>query len=372
MKTKIGICAALGVFVILVILALTFNTQKNQEQINVGIILPLSGTAAYYGQESQKGIALAQEEIAREYPNLNMQMYYEDSAYIPKEGVNAYAKLRGVNKIDAVITAASHVSIAVQPLAAEDQVLQMAIFSSAGKYTSPNDLSFRVSTRFEIEAAALVRLLKSKKLHSIGVLYINNDFGVGFTEALKKEMSKEKELRIVQEESYLLEESDFRTMLTKIQAKSPDAMFMVGPASQYGIILKQAKELGIQTQFVSMRAAEDPVLLKTAGVLANGLIYTYPFDATTETKEIKQFVNAFKKKYNEVPDAYAAEGYEGFKLVALALNECGKDDECVKEYLSNTKNYKSLFGPLSFDNNGDVYYSVFYKTIEKEKFVPLK
>ena len=370
-KTVIWTSILLILFLGIIITGFILN-QPYEEKITVGIILPLSGSAAYYGEASQRGMMIAQEEIAKQFPNLKLHIYYEDSAYTPKEGVNAYNKLKTAEEIDAIITAASHVSLAIQPLAAQDNILQMAIFSSAGKYTSPDDLSFRVSTRSELEADALVKFLKEKELADIGILYINNDFGLSFREALKEEIRKQSaNIIVVGEESYILEDSDFRTILTKIKAKNPDAIFMVGTAGHYALILRQAKELGIQAIFVSMRSAEDPVLLKTAGELANGLVYTYPFDTTAERKETKAFVNAFKNKYNQVPDAYAAEGYEGFKLVALALNECGKDDGCVKEYLSNTKNYKSVFGPLSFDTNGDVYYNFFYKTVENGKFVSI-
>jgi len=53
----------------------------------------------------------------------------------------------------------------------------------------------------------------------------------------------------------------------------------------------------------------------------------------------------------------------------MAFAECGKDYECIKDYLTNLKNYNSVFGKLSFDNNGDVYYDFFYKTVKDGQFV---
>lgn len=372
---KYGILIILALALVLVSLSYIafteFSIKDKTETINVGILLPLSGNAAYYGQASQRGIEIAREEIAEKYPNIDIEVYYEDSLYTPKGGIDSYNKLTGINKIDAVITAASQVSLAVLPLSTKDGIFQMAIFSSADKYTVANDLSFRVSTKNEIEAAKTAEFIKEKGFKRMGIIYLNNDFGAGFKESLKKELIKNKaETKIVVEEGVLLTDADFKTQLSKIKESEADLIFMVGVASQYSIILKQAKEMGINAQFVSMRSAEDPVLVKTARDAAEGLIYTYPFDANSEDSKIKEFTNTFKEKYGETPDAYAAEGYEGFKLTALAFAKCGKDNVCIKEYLDDLDNYKSIFGSLRFDENGEVYYDYFLKTVKNGQFVP--
>ncbi|MBI4155386.1 ABC transporter substrate-binding protein [Candidatus Woesearchaeota archaeon] len=354
------------VLIILVLFGLfgLISCSRTEENIKVGVLLPLSGPAAYYGEQSKKGIEIANEEIIEHYPKLKLEFYYEDSLYTPKGGIDAYRKLMDFNKLDAVITAASPVSLAILPLAIEDKILQMAIFSSADKYITQNDLSFRISTTSRIETAKLAEFIKN--FNRLGIIYLNNDFGVSFKESLKNELLKlQADTKIIGEESFLLETSDFRTSLIKIKENNPGAIFIIGTASHYSNILKQAKELDLNVQFLSMRSAEDPILIKNAKEAAEGLIYTYPFDATKDL----DFVNQFKRIYNSVPDAYAAEAYEGFKLTAMAFAECGKDYECIKDYLTNLKNYNSVFGKLSFDDNGDVYYDFFFKTVKDGQFV---
>ena len=63
-----------------------------------------------------------------------------------------------------------------------------------------------------------------------------------------------------------------------------------------------------------------------------------------------------RKKYRIAPDGYAAEGYEGLRLVISAFASCDKNYTCMQGYLQNIRNYSSVFGNLSFDENGDVYY----------------
>ncbi|MEK7075821.1 MAG: ABC transporter substrate-binding protein, partial [Patescibacteria group bacterium] len=124
-----------GIIVVVAVVAVGYFVSKgpsepvSTEPIKIGVLLPLSGPAAFYGDQSKKGIEIAKEEILEKYPNLKLELYYEDSLYTPKGGVDAYQKLRITTKLDAVITAASQVSLAVVPLTAEDKILQMAIFS---------------------------------------------------------------------------------------------------------------------------------------------------------------------------------------------------------------------------------------------------
>ena len=374
-KTKIVCVLSLSVLIIIggvygLFSATGKATENVENQFTIGAILPLSGNAAYYGEAAQKGINIARQRLEKEYPDIQIKIVYDDSQYTPKGGITAYHALRNNNELDAVITAASQVSLAIQPLTKEDNVLQMAIFASADKYSAPNDLTFRVSARNEIEAGELVKFINKKGYKTLGMLYLNNEFGKGFAETLKKRVNAASASKIIAEEPYLLETKDFRTALTKIKEENPDAIFMVGLASQYSIILKQAEEMGIEAQFLTMRSAEDPVLIENAGKLAEGLMYTYPFDAAKNNKNMREFTRSFKELYGTVPDAYAAEGYEGLKLTVLALIECNKEASCTWRYFGDLENYNSLFGDLSFDENGDVYYDFFMKTIKNGEFVP--
>jgi len=344
------------------------KTATTEEPIKIGVLLPLSGSAAYYGEMSKKGIEIAKDELTNKYPKLNLEVFYEDSLYTAQGGVIAYNKLLSVNRVDAVITGASQVSLAVLPLATKDNILQMAIFSTAAKYTTPDDLSFRVSARSEIEAKEIAKLIKNKNFHKLGIIYLNNDFGISFKDALKNAFEKnEATIQIIGEEGYMLDTADFRTIITKL--KQTDAIFMVGTAKQYNLIIKQARELGFSGQFLSMYSAENSELLAGIGNTADGLLYTYHFNKNA-TDEARNFNDVFMRKYGDIPNAYAAEGYEGMKLTVSALKDCHNDKQCIMSYFKTLKDYKSVFGDMSFDQNGDVFYKFFIKTIKNGQFVP--
>lgn len=376
MKKQIWIPILIVVIIAAGLLLYTSQKSKQAEEkevIKIGVILPLTGKAAQYGKESQQGIELAKEELNlnRELKQFKIEVFYEDSKFDTKEGVSAYQKLRNFNNIPIVITGASQVSLAISPLANQEKILQMAIFSSTPKYTSPRDFTFRVATRSEVEDGELAKFVVPK-YKNIALLYINNEWGMGHLEAILPIIKKLKG-NVLIEEKFLLEDTDFRTQLTKIKAKNPEAVFLLAEAKNAGLILKQAKEMGLKVVWFGIRSLQSEELFTIAGDAADGLIYTYPFDPESENPVVKNFVEKYRAKYNEAPTSYSAEGHDALKVIISAVIQCQKVDiECIKEKLLNTKDYQGALGKITFDENGDVYYPYSMKTIKNGQFVPLE
>ena len=338
--------------------------EKAKEPIKIGVILPLSGNAVKYGEEMKRGVELAIEKNKETL----MEVFYEDSKYDTKEGISAYQKLKNTNGIQVVITAGSLVALPISPLANNDQIFQMSIAVSSPKYTSENDFTFRVTTRSEVEDKELAKFIVPR-YKNLGLLYVNNERGIGHYNAFKLEVEKLKG-NIVAEETFLLEDIDFRTQLLKIKNKNPEAVFLIAEDKNAGIILKQAKELGIKTQFFGTRTLQSQNLISIAGEAANGIIYTDSFDFKSVSPKIKIFTEKYKIKYNEDPTSFVAEGYDALDLIIKAVNECKKiDSRWKKNKLSEVKEYPGILGSLTFDKKGDVYYPYFIKTVKNGQFV---
>lgn len=348
------------------------NKQKPKEEqaLKIGVILPLSGSASYYGGQAQKGLEIARSELEAKYPNLKFQVYYEDSQYVPAKGVDAYNKLRNVDNINAVIPLASHVAIAIQSLANKDKVLEMAMASTSGKYSTPDDYAFRTIPSISVQTDKIAQFLKGNSFKKIAIFTAANDFGEGGKVALKSSIAPMSDIKVVSEQTFAADQKDFRTELLKIKNTNSDIVYLVGTATNYLSILMQAKEIGLDKQFISISSTEDPILVKDDKGYADGIIYTY-YNISPENNEIaKSFVDKYKAKYGDMPDGYAAEAYEALKLVAGGFRNCSLSSDCAKTNLENLRDYPSVFGKLSFDKNGDVYYDFTMKTIKDGKFVP--
>ncbi len=361
-----------GALALIVALGAYFYSSKGTqevsgESIKVAAILPFTGPAAYYAEQTKKGIELALDEIRSDSEQV-VEVVYEDNMFTAKGGLDAYQKIKNAGGAGAIITGASPPSLAIQSQATADNMLLMGVHVTTDGYSTPNDLSFRTSPSARVEGPVVAKYLKETEIKSVGIIYLNNDYGVSIKDAFKKALVDEgTAIEVIAEEGYSPDTKDYRTTLLKIKDKNPDALYIATVAPQAANILIQSKEIDFAPAFISTRASEDPVLIKIAGQTADNLVYPYSFDPGASA-----FSKAFQKKYGELPDAYAAEGYEATKLVVQAVQKCGNDNKCTQSYLSSLKDEPSAFGPLSFDANGDVSYPLFMKVIKNGQFVELE
>ncbi len=357
----------IGIVIVIIILIVIFSEKPLEGEVKIGAILPLTGKIAQYSEEARRGIELALEDEK----DVLIKVIYEDSKGDPKEGISAYQRLRAEG-ISLIITGASPVSFAISPLANQDKTLQMAVFSSISKYTSFNDFTFRVTTRSEVENKEIASWVMEQGYRKFALMYTNSDWGLSHREFIKSELERLGG-EIIIEENFLTTDSDFRTQLTKIKAKTPEAIFLLARSQNAGMILKQAKELSLEKQFFGVRAVESQELLDIAKEAANGLIYPYSFNPISDDSRIKDFTRKYQEKYGILPTTYVAEGYDAISLIIKSIKQCRVvDTECIKNDLLNTKDHLGILGEMTFDENGDIYYPFFIKTVKNGQFVPLE
>ena len=346
--------------------------KTNSEIIKIGALIPLSGIASNYGDGSREGIEIAKEELATKYPNLNIDVVYEDSFYSPKGGVDGYKKLKNADNISAILTGASQVSIAVKELTDKDNVLQMAIWSGAPSYSDTHNLNFRVTMLADDHVPSLLNYMFRKKYNNLAIMYAQNEFGVAFKNSFEK-FSTSSGVKIVDSEGFSSEDMDFRTQLLKIKNAKVDSVFFVGLVKQFANLLKQAKDFGINAQIFSQWSVEDQQLLDNAKEVAENIIYTYPFDYDNDFS--KTFTSKYEKKYNKTPNGYVAESYTGMMLLGEAINACQNkiNVSCWKNYLDKIKDFPTIMGLATVDSRGDIKAGkIFLKTVKNGKFVKLE
>lgn len=367
MKSTILFILAFMIFII------SFGCEKKElNEIKIGAILPLTGSGAKYGQSAKNGIELALEEI-NESGGINgniIKVIYEDSKLEPKEGISAIRKFLTIEKVPAIIGAmASSVTLAIAPIAEENKIVLLSPTSSSADITDAGDYIFRNTYSDIYEGGRMASYVYvHKKYHRVGILHINNDFGVGlsrnFTERFEELGGK-----VVITESYEQDATDFRSQLSKVEQTNPDAIYLVG-YSEMGTILRQAKELRIETPFFSCILFEDPKILETAGEAADGVFYAFPaYNPDSGSEHISKFVQAFEKKYGKKPNIYAASSYDSMKILAKAMEQGGFSSNGIKEALYSIKDFQGVTGKTSFDQNGDVTKPIGIKQVNNGEFV---
>jgi branched-chain amino acid transport system substrate-binding protein len=372
MKDKIIGLMVIVVVIILVGIGISKSSNKaSGEVIKIGATESLTGSAAYYGETSKKGIDLGMDWLAEKYPNVKFEIYHEDNQFNPKVSVDAYANLRNLHNVDAVITQTSPAAVAIEPLAQKDGILQMAISASAVKYTTPDDLTFRMTGSAILEAIPMVAYI-NKSFKKVAFLNMNNEIGVSAATAVQDGLKKSGSVVISSSDGFEVSSNDFRTLLLKVKTDKPDAVYIAGLTSHILAALKQMKELGINATLLTFRTGDDETLIKTGGDLVEGMVFSSNFADDSTNPEVLDFVKRYEVKYGDKPNSYAAEGYDAVRFVGKAFVKCGKDYSCIQKYLSSIKDEPSLFGNISFNNDGDIFYDFFLKTIKGGKFVEVK
>jgi branched-chain amino acid transport system substrate-binding protein len=207
-------------------------------------------------------------------------------------------------------------------------------------------------------------------LKSVSILFINNDFGAGLRGVFADEFER-RAGRILSAQGYNADQTDYRPYLARIASESPDGIYVAGYFKDTAAIMRQARELGIKSQFLGSTTDEDPQLIQIAGESAEGLVYPYStgYDAKSLDPAVLGFNAAFRKSYHRDPGLVAALGYDCANLLVAAVQAGDPSGDSIRAHLASTKNFEGATGAITFDARGDVIKPILLKTVRNGKFV---
>jgi branched-chain amino acid transport system substrate-binding protein len=158
--------------------------------------------------------------------------------------------------------------------------------------------------------------------------------------------------QIVSEQRYTSRDKDFKSQLTAIKATNPDVIMVPGDYNEVGLIVAQARQLGITVPLIGGDGWEAPELLEIAGGEAlEGTYYSTHFSPESADPLVQAFVAAYKARYNgETPDAMAALGYDSARVLANAMTVAGTTDAApLRAALAATKDFQGATGVTTLD-----------------------
>ena len=175
-------------------------------------------------------------------------------------------------------------------------------------------------------------------------------------------------------ENFNYGETDFKTQLTKIKQWAPDCLYICG-WDENGLIMKQAKELGLDVQYLGTMTFNSEDTIKNARSAAENAIFAeFAFNPDTKNENMKEFKQKYIQKYNKEPTSTTALFYDGMKILIETINEANtKDPKKVFETIINKDQYSSTtIEDISFDSNGDIILPITFKIIQNSQFVDYK
>ncbi|MFB0520732.1 MAG: ABC transporter substrate-binding protein [Desulfatiglandales bacterium] len=344
-------------------------SQKEIKDIRIGVILPLTGSHAKYGTWIKEGMDIALNEINSERSHVSLNLLYEDDFGTAQGGVNAVHKLIHGDHVSAITgILLSQVALAIAPIVEQEKVPLLIVGAGAEKIRESGDYVFRIREPATLHAQRAAQYVLSLTKIS-AVIFVNAENGVSYAEAFRAfYIDGGGELALW--ERYDEGETEFRPHLQKLQTTGAEVVYVPGFVREIAHILRQAREIGIEVQFVSTVGAEHPSLLELAGNAAEGLVYTYPFDPSLVPggSVAQRFLVQFREKYGRDPDFLAANGYDAIRLLAHIVSKYGSDANSIKDALYRIHDYDGAGGTFSFDDLGEVKKPVLLKHVENGQF----
>lgn len=349
------------------------TSTENSSELYIASANPMTGDSAQFGEMKVNAIQLALDEINEKggIDGKQVKLMVGDDTGNPKEAPNVAQKFAADNNILAVIGHwNSSCTLAARGIyeSAGIPVITDSVNKTITDGSSPH--MYRISLTDTTQAEHLAKYAYNEMgKRKAAILFTANDFGTG----LKNDFTKyftELGGEIVAAETYFEGQSkDFSPQITKIKGQKPDLLFVAGYYVETALIAQQAKSSGLDVQMLGTEGISSDELIKLGGDAVEGIKFTGFFHPDVEYPGTKEFVDAFRAKYNKEPDTYAALAYDSAKLILEAIEQNGADREGIKNYFDSVKDFPGVAGPISFKDNS-VQRSIIILTVKDGQIVP--
>jgi branched-chain amino acid transport system substrate-binding protein len=351
------------------------TSSANSASAKIGVVAYLTGGGAAYGEAIRQGLELARDEINAS-GKTKIELVFEDSKGEKNEAINAANKLIHKDNVVAIIgPTLSGEMFAVGPILNQAGVPVMGTSTTAEGITDIGEYVFRNALPESLAIPHAVKKAKEKfGLKNVAVMYSNNnDWAVSGFKTFEASL-KSNGIQTVAVETFADKDTDFSAQLTKIATLKPDAIMVASLYQEAALILKKARELGINVPIVGNNGFNSPQLIKSAGAAADGSIMASPWFPGKDDANVKKFVAAYKAKYNKEPDQFAAQAYDALKIMASALEKAGSntDRKKMRDSLALIKDFPGVTGKFAFDAKRNPAMDVTVLTVKDGQFIELK
>jgi len=357
-------------------LLLLLSCSQKKDVIKIGEYGSLTGTTATFGISTKNGIDMAIQKVNQAGGVLGKQIMVivEDDQGKPEEAATTVKKLINQDNVIAIIgEVASSRSLAGAPICQAAGIPMISPASTNPKVTEVGDYIFRVCFIDPFQGTVMAKFCwNTLQVKSAAILTdIKNDYSVGLAELFARTFT-ELGGKIVAQESYSEGDIDFKAQLTAIKAKKPETIFIPGYYTEAGLIARQARELGIKVILTGGDGWDSPRFLEIGGQALENCFFSNHYFQDDPNPMIQNFVQEYKTKYDEVPDAMAVLGYDAAMVLIEAIRRAGTTDpQKIRDEIAATRDYEGISGKITIDSNRNASKSAVVIKIEggKLKFV---
>ncbi len=349
--------------------------EESSEQLDIGLVLPLSGrNELAVGIHIKNALELAKDEInSSQFAGTQLNFIIEDSQSTVEGAVAAYNKLIHEMGVSVILgPATSSATKQTFPIAGKNKVVAISPTSAARSLSAISDYTFRIALTTDVLIPNGVKTTHAKhEYKKVATLYDENDtFSTDADQALQETFNA-LGIDVVAIETFMGGETSFKDQLGRIKSLEPDAIFISSSPPDKSIFLNEAAELGITVPIILRTLTEADV--EAAGEAAEGAITYVGWGSAVDTPGNQTFIENYTTEYDYAPNNYAARSYTTLYVLAEAIkNAEANDADSIRDTLAKIRDYDTVMGKFSFDENGDAVYEPHVLIVKDGKLVPFE
>ncbi len=345
---------AVVALIVVAIVALAGCISSEEKTAKIGVMMCLSGDLGPVGPDLVQGIELAAWDANRK-GDVNVSLIIEDTATSADKAVEVGTKLIDIDGVQVIV--GPMMSPSVLSLATKAQEAEVVLISPSGTAASISDAGeyvFRVCPSDDLQGKALADLAEEKGYTKVATMVVNNDYGVGLEETFEENFPGE----VTENIRFESGRADYLTELESIKGTEPEAIMLVAYPESGTVILKQALELNLGTEWIAAEGIADPVMLENQEIIPEleKMLFTKP-SSPEDLQTYQDFLDLFHEKYgdDQEPGIYAEYAFDATNLAIEAIKEVGNNGKEINDALYDISDgYKGASGDKTFDENGDV------------------
>ena len=302
--------------------------------IKVGVLAPLTGAVAEYGNAVNNGVVMYVEELNANGgingKQIELVTYDEEGDAV--KAVTGYGALvdQGVVAIIGDVTTGPTVAVVVESQA--DGTPMITASATAASVTCEIGADGAVTRVYEnMFRSCFIDPFQGEKMAAFAVeelgaktaaVMVNTglDYSTGCADSFKAQAAAIG-LEIVAEESYSADAVDFQGQLTNIAAKTPDVLFIPDYYSVVALMAPQAAAAGLKTTLLGSDGWDTVLDVVTDPALIDGAYYCSGYSTSDTREEVQTFVKNYEAKYGATPNMFAAQAYDAAMIMAAALEK---------------------------------------------------
>ncbi len=348
---------------------------EDPRAIKIGLIVPLSGEKAAFGEAVANGAGLAIEQIQAEGGVLGapVKLVVRDTRSEPGAAAAAVRELADTGVVAVIGEVTSERTLEAATVAAELGLPLISPGATHADVTKAGPSIFRVCYADPFPGIVMSKFASSIGAGRAAVLYDpENPYSRALAEIFANDFI-ERGGEVVARETFATGALDFTQQLAVIKKQQPEIIFLPSYFVEAASIIRQARREGIDATFLGTDGWESPQFLEAGGTDVNNTYFASHFSVDADSARTREFVTAYQGKFGRPPEALAALGYDAVRFTVDGIRRAGKTDRTdLVAALAATTEFPGVTGDIRLDAERNPAKSAIVIRVEEGKFTYLE